>query len=143
MVSRRECFAHESEGWRFEWYFDEGGDSPARQYYEERLNESEKDSLTALFIYFAVRRNEGKPLSEEKVRDEGEDIYAFKPMPHRLLWFYGDGKTVILTHGFKKKRDDLPPKERKRAKEFRDDYFLRNTKRIYYAEENQRTHQPV
>ena len=143
MVSRRECFAHKFEDWRFEWYFDEGGDSPAREYYEESLNEAEKDDLTALFEYFATRQREGKPLNEQKVRDEGEEIFAFKPTPHRLLWFYAEGKTVILTHGFKKKRDKLPPKERRRAKEYRADYFLRNTKGLYYAEKDQGAHQSL
>ncbi len=45
------------------------------------------------------------------------------------------GMTVIITHGFEKKRDKLPPNEKKKAKAYRRDYELRTTKGYYYDEE--------
>jgi len=59
---------------------------------------------------------------------------AFKPKPHRFMAFFVKGKTVIITHGFEKKRDSLPPNEKKKAKAYRRDYELRNAKGSYYDE---------
>jgi uncharacterized protein YnzC (UPF0291/DUF896 family) len=47
------------------------------------------------------------------------------------------GKTVIITHGFLKKRDDLSPNERKKAKTYRRDYLDRYTKGYYYDEQTE------
>ena len=48
--------------------------------------------------------------------------------------FFVKGKTVIITHGFEKKQDSLPPNEKKKAKAYRHDYELRNAKGSYYDE---------
>ena len=51
MVKRAECLAYEYVGWRFEWYVNDAGNSPAADYYHEALSEDEKDHLTALFEF--------------------------------------------------------------------------------------------
>ncbi len=66
---------------------------------------------------------------------EGDNLFAFKPKPHRFMAFFVKGKTVIITHGFLKKRDDLPPNEREKAKAYRRDYTDRNTTGCYYDEQ--------
>jgi len=42
---------------------------------------------------------------------------------------------VIITHGFEKKRDKLPPHEKKKAKSYRRDYEPRMNRGYYYDEE--------
>ncbi len=132
MVKRKECLAYEYGEWRFEWYVNEGGNSPAADYYQERLSEDEKDELTALFEFLAECN--GRLRNKQRIRSEGDKLFAFKPKPHRFLAFFVKGKTVIITHGFEKKRKSLPPNEKKKAKAYRRDYELRNAKGSYYDE---------
>ena len=134
MTKREECLAYEYQGWRFEWYVNERGSSPALEYYHEKLAEDEKTALSALFEYLVIRMDAGKHPDKEKVRTEGDGLFAFKPKPHRFMAFFVRGKTVIITHGFEKKRDDLPPKEKDKAKAYRRDYMERNAKGRYYDE---------
>jgi len=133
VVSPSDCLAYEHEGWRFEWYVNENGNSPAAEYYQKRLREDEKDDLTALFEFLA--RCNGQLRNKEKIRDEGDGFFAFKPKPHRFMAFFVKGKTVIITHGFEKKRNDLPPNEKKKAKQYRSDYERRNERGVYYEHE--------
>jgi hypothetical protein len=132
MVKRSECLAYEHQGWRFEWYVNEGGNSPSADYYHKELTEDEKDDLTALFEFLAECN--GQLRNKEKIRYEGDGLFAFKPRPHRFLAFFVRGKTVIITHGFKKKRQDLPPNEKKKAKAYRADYTSRIAGDRYYVE---------
>ena len=44
-----------------------------------------------------------------KFRNEGDDIYAFKPHPDRYLCFFFTGKKIIVTNAYHKKSDKLPP----------------------------------
>ncbi len=110
MVKREECLAYEHRGWRFEWYVNEGGNSPGAKYYQEELDEDDKDALTALFEFLAECNGQLK--NKEKIRNEGDKLFAFKPKPHRFMAFFVKGKTVIITHGFLKKHVDLPPKRK-------------------------------
>jgi uncharacterized protein YnzC (UPF0291/DUF896 family) len=132
MVKRSECRAYEHQGWRFEWYVNERGNSPSARYYHERLSEDEKDELTAQFEFLA--ECEGQLRNKEKIRHEGNDLFAFKPKPHRFMAFFVKGKTVIITHGFIKKRDTLPPNEKRKALAYRRDYIERNARGHYYDE---------
>jgi len=140
MVKREECLAYEYLGWRFEWYVNEGGNSPALDYYHKNLSEDEKDDLTALFEFLADCG--GLLRNKEKIRSEGDKLFSFKPRPHRFMAFFVKGKTVIITHGFEKKRESLPPNEKKKAKAYRKDYERRNIKRNYYDEKTEGIREP-
>ncbi len=50
-----------------------------------------------------------------KFRNEGDQVYAFKPKPYRFLCFFFKGQRVIATNGFYKDQDKLPPNEKKLA----------------------------
>jgi hypothetical protein len=143
MVKRKECLAYEYGEWRFEWYVNEGGNSPALEYYHEKLDEDQKTALAALFDYLAICYSSGKSPNKEKISPEGDALFAFKPKPHRFLAFFVKGKTVIITHGFEKKRDKLPANEKKKAKTYRSDYELRTTRGNYYDEETKGVHKPT
>ena len=43
----------------------------------------------------------------------------------RVLYFFMDGKRIILTHGFVKKTQKTPTSEIERAKRYREEYFNR------------------
>ena len=133
MTKREESLAYEHRGWRFEWYVNDRGNSPGAEYYQEKLDEDGKDELAALFEFLA--ECDGQLRNKEKIRYEGDKLFAFKPRPHRFMAFFVKGRTVIITHGFLKKRDDLPPNEKKKAKAYRRDYVDRSTKGCYYDEQ--------
>ena len=102
------------------------------KYYQEELSEDEKDTLIALFEFLADCN--GQLRNKKRIRNEGESLFAFKPKPHRFLAFFVRGKTVIVTHGFEKRQEKLPPSEKTKAQECRRDYEKRNTKGKYYDE---------
>jgi hypothetical protein len=55
--------------------------------------------------------NRGEIRNQEKFRLEGKPIYAFKSFQVRILCFYlpnAPRRTLVLTHGFIKKSDNLP-----------------------------------
>ena len=45
----------------------------------------------------------------------------------RVLYFFFDGKKIIVTNGFAKKTQATPPSEIEMAKKYREDYLLRRT----------------
>ena len=46
----------------------------------------------------------------------------------RVLYFFFEGNTAVLTHGFIKKNQKTPKREKERAKEYRADYLRRKKK---------------
>jgi len=60
-----------------------------------------------------------------KFRNEGDNIYSFKPQPDRYLSFFIAGGKIIITNGFSKKTDKLPEAEKKLALRYRNNYLNR------------------
>lgn len=59
----------------------------------------------------------GPPANEEKFKKLGGKIFEFKSYQDRLLCFF-DGKGVlIVTHGYKKKGNQTPKSEIKKARD--------------------------
>jgi hypothetical protein len=44
----------------------------------------------------------GKIFDITKFRNEGDQIFAFKPQPDRYLCFFVVGKKILITNGFEK-----------------------------------------
>ncbi len=61
----------------------------------------------------------GQLRNKQKFRHEGDQIYAFKPKPHRFLAFFFEGGRVIVTNAFTKKSDKPPPGEKARGSDAR------------------------
>jgi phage-related protein len=59
-----------------------------------------------------------------------DDIYELRVKTNqkqvRLFYFFFDGTTIIITHGYHKKTNAIKGNEIKRAIEFRQDYLARN-----------------
>ena len=127
-VNPLEFIAYEGEFFTIEWYFDSNGKSPSLEHFEE-LPEKEQNRLLYLFNRMG---DFGKISDITKFRHEGGGIYAFKPQPERFLCFFQEGRKIIVTNGFRKKRDKLPPSEHERAMKYRQDYAARIKEGIYY-----------
>jgi hypothetical protein len=92
------------------------GACPARVFIEE-LSTADKAKLFALL----KRAADMGPMNinnREKFKKLDDDLYEFKVFQIRIPCFY-NGRSIVLTHGFKKKQDDIPPGELLRAKRIR------------------------
>jgi Phage derived protein Gp49-like (DUF891) len=127
-MATKEYIIYEDQYFIVEWYYDERGRSQALEYFEE-LSNHEKAKFMSLVVHIAKI---GKIFNKTKFNNEGDQIYAFKPMPHRFLCFFFKGKKIIVTNGFHKKQQKLPANEKVRAINYMQSYFERITKGDYY-----------
>ena len=66
---------------------------------------------------------QGPPRNTEISHQLSSGIWEFIQGRLRVLWFYDEGKLVICTHGFVKKRQRTPQGELDRAQEHRRQYL--------------------
>ena len=128
MQKLKNYIAYEGLKFTIEWYFTEDGKIPALEYF----NELDLDDKVKTIDLFKLMANEGKIYNQKKFRNEHDKIYAFKPKPHRFMCFFFVGKRIIVTNGFIKKKDELPPEEKKRALKYQKDYEERFKIGKYY-----------
>ncbi|MGA2590251.1 MAG: type II toxin-antitoxin system RelE/ParE family toxin [Bryobacteraceae bacterium] len=92
------------------------GTSPGSDYYTA-LDETDKAKLNALFARMAehgVIKNETK---FKKIT--GTEFFEFKSHQIRMPCYYVPGRLLVITHGFNKKTDRMPPAEIARAERIR------------------------
>jgi len=117
IVDRQNCVVYIGKCFTIEWFYDSNGYSQAFEYFES-TNQSQKRKF---FILVKRIAEFGKIMDITKFRNEGDEIYAFKPKPDRYLCFFIKGKKIIITNGFCKRTDKLPQTEKDKslkAKEF-------------------------
>lgn len=124
-----ECIAYKGRCFTIEWYFDDRGNSKVLDYFTT-LPIEEKNKLLYLF---QMMGDFGKIWNQQKFNAEGDQIYAFKPMPHRFLSFFFTGSKIIVTNAFEKKQQKLPAREKEKALLYRKDYEDRVKKGAYYG----------
>jgi len=94
------------------------GGHPALEFLRE-LTEEDQVKLQALFNWLGAN---GEIKNRQKFKKVDSDIWEFKSYQIRMLCFFVPGRRVIVTHGFIKKQDGIPPREIKRAKSIRDEW---------------------
>ena len=125
---KKKFIAHEGDIFTIEWYFNNKGNSSALEYFQG-LSSKQKDKVLYLFLLLGYR---GKIFNKEKFRNEGDQIFAFKPVPDRFLCFFFDGSKVIVTNAYEKKSEKMPAKEKKKALKAKVDYIKRYKEGNYY-----------
>jgi phage-related protein len=135
-IDYEKFIAYKGKVFTIEWYFDIRGRSIAREYFEGLANTEQAKALTL----FKTMGDFGKIWNEQKFRNEGDQIYAFKPMPHRFLSFFCTGSKIIVTNAFQKKTEKLPPGEKAKALKCYEDYKERFKKGTYYDEQKEKNH---
>jgi len=125
-MNKDDCVIYEGEHFRVEWFYNEKGESQAYDYFVACSDVQKRKFL----ILVKKLADFGTIYDITKFRNEGNDIYAFKPQPDRYLCFFFTGKKVIVTNAFRKKSDKLPAGEKAIA--------IRN-RAIYIATENANT----
>ena len=126
----KEFIAYEGEALTVEWFFDEKGKSDALDFFEALSNTQKRKTL----MLFKRIGDFGKISDITKFRNEGENIFAFKPQPDRFLSFFYAGKKIVVTNGFRKKVQKLPKKEKILALKRMKNYDSRVKKGDYYEE---------
>ena len=124
----KKYIAYAGDTLTIEWYHDDSGKSGALHYFQ-KLPISQKKKLAHLFQLLA---NIGTIRNEQKFRNEGDKIFAFKPAPDRFLCFFYEGGKVIVTNAFVKKTNKLPKREKEKAIKARQDYIKRCKRGTYY-----------
>ena len=120
--------AYKGHFFTIEWYFDDRGNSKALKYYK-MLSVEERNKVLYLF---QTMGDFGQIRNQQKFNAEGDQIYAFKPIPHRFLSFFFAGSKIIVTNAFEKKQQKLPLREKAKALHCRQDYEMRVKKGCYY-----------
>ena len=126
----KEYIAYEGDAFTVEWFFDKSGKSDAFEFFESLSNAQKRKTL----MLFKRIGDFGKISDITKFRNEGEQIFAFKPQPERFLSFFYTGKKIVITNGFHKKSQKLPKKEKDLALRRKKDYESRVINGDYYEE---------
>ncbi|MGB3850384.1 MAG: type II toxin-antitoxin system RelE/ParE family toxin [Tunicatimonas sp.] len=124
----REYIAYQGRTYQIEWYYNDKGQSQALEY-ADGLSRSDRVKLENLL---RVMGDIGQIRNKTKFRSEGDQLYAFKPQPHRFLCFFVKGRKIIITNGFVKKQDKLPKSEKDKAIKYKKDYQQRTKEETYY-----------
>lgn len=96
------------------------------QEFIEDLDEPDKKKFIALLQKSA---DEGPPKNREKFNHLEDKLYEFKSYQARVICFFEKDKLILLTHGFRKKKDKTPKEEIKRAKMLMEQYQSRRMKK--------------
>lgn len=123
-----EYIAYRGKEYTIEWYFNHRGYSQALDYFEN-LSPAFQDKLLYLF---KAMGDLGQIKNLQKFRNEGDEIYAFKPQPDRFLCFFFKGRKIIVTNAFRKKQNKLPKNEKEKALKYKTDYLTQVQKGEYY-----------
>lgn len=78
------------------------------QEYIDGLQRNERVKLLALLEHTSQN---GPPKNKEKFNQIENGLLEFKSFQDRLFCFYQPGNTIVLTHGFRKKKTRLPRRE--------------------------------
>jgi phage-related protein len=127
-VHEDEIVIYQGSQFTIEWYFDERGVSLARNYYKSLVVERRVKFIKLVRLISET----GKIFDITKFRNEGDQIFAFKPQPDRYLCFFIVGRKIIVTNGFEKKSQKLPQREKDMALKLKEDYERRIKKGAYY-----------
>jgi phage-related protein len=98
------------------------GDVPA----EEFLNSLNKKMRTKMVKIIEKLADNGPKLGRPHSAYLRDGILELRAQSGsdttRVLYFFIEGKTAVLTHGFTKKTQEIPPEEIDRAKKYRKEY---------------------
>jgi len=105
---------------------DERGRMPAREFLES--NDAKKGptqrEAAGLYQAFRLMGDHGRIRNNTQFKKEAGDIFGFKKYQARVAAF-AVGNVWYLTHGFKKKTDNWPKSELKRAERIRAEHLAR------------------
>lgn len=111
------------------FYKDEKGNEPVKEYIISLKAKNTKDSLIKLQKiqnYLNVLKANGTRAGLPYVRHLDGDIWELRPLKDRILFFGYDGNNIILLSHFRKMTQKTPPREIKKANKLMKDYIERS-----------------
>lgn len=114
--------------WQVEFYSKPDGTVPAVEFIDS-LQAKDRVLIQKKLVFL---QGQGSILCEPLVKKvkTADALYELRITIRegivRFLFFIKGKNVIILTHGFKKKKDELGPEEIKRAIKIRTDYYFRN-----------------
>ena len=123
---------YQGNKFQVEFYFDEEGNIPAKEYLES-LNV--QNVIVKLAAFVKLIADEGVLFNQQKFRivDNKEKIYEFKPAGYRFFNFFYAGGKIIITNGYAKKSQKVDKEELKRAIRLKQNYIHRIKGGKYYG----------
>jgi len=92
-------------------------------FYRSEMDDAERAKLHALFVRMG---DSGRIRDDRKFkRIEGTDLFEFKNFQIRMPCYYVPGRLLVITHGFRKQADRIPPSEIARANRIRQEDAVR------------------
>ncbi len=106
--------AYDGKMFRIAFARDGSGAYPGEEFFN-LLSPEDKAKLMQLF---RILGDHGKHNNREKFGHLGDGLYEFKSFQIRMPYSYAkyERGLVLITHGFRKQRNDAPPAEIERAK---------------------------
>jgi hypothetical protein len=101
------------------------GTSPGFDFYRDELTDREKAQMLRLFNRMG---DQGRIANREHFKSiEGTEFFEFKNRQVRMPCYFLPGNLVVITHGFRKKCDHIPPTEIDRARRIKKEDTARFT----------------
>ena len=118
-----------------EFYEDASGHSDVREFLEElrqqiAKNKDARIQYQQLVMYIELLQRHGTQLSNNIVKLITDDIWELRPGNNRVFFFYFRNDTYVLLHHFRKKSQQTPAREIRRAQNERDDYIARKEREL-------------
>lgn len=88
------------------------GSVPALDFYNG-LGEGDQAKMNTLFRYLG---DHGRIANREKFKKVEEELWEFKSHQIRMPCAFSEDRTVVISHGFRKKGDKIPREHINRAK---------------------------
>jgi len=113
-LSAERRLAYRGQKFRIAFARDRQGAYPAEEFFDQ-LPKADQAKLQNLF---RILGDLGKHNNDQKFGDLGDGLYEFKSFQIRMPFSYAQNERelVLITHGFKKKKDKTPPPEIARAR---------------------------
>jgi len=97
------------------------GTSPAKEFYDS-LHPVDQARLMALFVHLG---EQGQIFNKEHFKKvEGSEFFEFKRHQIRILCRFLPKGRLVLVHGFRKKKDRIPPSELEKASRIFSDWII-------------------
>jgi phage-related protein len=109
--------------YRIDFFKHADGSTPFQEYVDSLKEKMRAKTLRSLQLL----REFGPELREPNTKPLGDGIFELRTIlgsdTGRSLFFFFDGQSIIVTHGFIKKTQKTPKREIERAKKYRNEYL--------------------
>jgi len=112
-----------------DFYYKSTGKCPVQEYLDSLTPKLRAKTLRTIMLLEEYGTELRMPYSE----NIGNGIFELRSIVGnditRVLYFFMEGNTAILTNGFTKKTKKIPASEIEKAKKYRSDYYVQKNKK--------------